>query len=252
MTGHPRDEEAEAQAFAPWVDRFRLSPLEGRSMDPRAGALTEAMAAMLLGRYDELLCLVYECTELTRSPIERALLYAMVGSIPSRVPGDTRYCYLRAPAQIAGEPPEKSRRWLRIPGAVWCSEDLRSDGDAPLMWGEYARYYEHVTIRPQARILGYVADFLVEFHADLIGDPFSSRFVVECDGHDFHERTKEQAAHDRKRDRVMQHEGIGVLRFTGSEIWKDPMACGREIRDAVRRPFRKRLAEIMTKHRGAP
>lgn len=46
--------------------------------------------------------------------------------------------------------------------------------------------------------------------------------VVECDGHDFHERTKEQAEHDRRRDREMQAMGYSVLRFTGAEIWRSP------------------------------
>jgi len=53
--------------------------------------------------------------------------------------------------------------------------------------------------------------------------------VVECDGHDYHERTKEQAAHDRERDRFMQTSGIVVLRFTGSEIWRDPASCARQV-----------------------
>lgn len=49
--------------------------------------------------------------------------------------------------------------------------------------------------------------------------------VIECDGHDFHERTKEQAKRDRSRDREMATAGLHVTRFTGSEIWRDPMAC---------------------------
>jgi very-short-patch-repair endonuclease len=45
---------------------------------------------------------------------------------------------------------------------------------------------------------------------------------VECDGHDFHERTKEQAERDRSKDRAIQAAGIPILRFTGREIWRDP------------------------------
>lgn len=52
---------------------------------------------------------------------------------------------------------------------------------------------------------------------------------VECDGHDFHERTKEQAARDRSRDRAIQTAGIPVLRFTGSEIHRDPTICACEV-----------------------
>jgi very-short-patch-repair endonuclease len=43
--------------------------------------------------------------------------------------------------------------------------------------------------------------------------------VVEIDGHEFHERTKEQAKRDRMRDRLMLMDGYMVLRYTGSEIY---------------------------------
>jgi|SRR5665213_3295104 len=49
--------------------------------------------------------------------------------------------------------------------------------------------------------------------------------VVECDGHEWHERTKEQAKSDKQRDRQLQAHGYVVFRFTGSEIYEDPDAC---------------------------
>lgn len=55
--------------------------------------------------------------------------------------------------------------------------------------------------------------------------------VVECDGHDFHERTKEQARRDKQRDRFLVSKGCRVLRFTGSEIWADPEKCADEVID---------------------
>ena len=45
------------------------------------------------------------------------------------------------------------------------------------------------------------------------------------DGHDFHERTREQAAHDRSRDRYFQAAGLTLLRFTGSELHGDVDRC---------------------------
>mgnify|MGYP003580046510 CR=1 FL=1 len=53
--------------------------------------------------------------------------------------------------------------------------------------------------------------------------------IVECDGHEFHERTKQQARRDKQRDRFFQSIGYKVLRFTGSEIWADPDECASEI-----------------------
>ena len=53
--------------------------------------------------------------------------------------------------------------------------------------------------------------------------------VVEVDGHEFHERTKFQAASDRQRDRAMIAEGFRVIRFTGQEVFRDPGKCAREV-----------------------
>jgi len=61
------------------------------------------------------------------------------------------------------------------------------------------------------------------------------RLVIECDGHDYHERTKEQAARDRSRDRALTAAGYHVLRFTGSEIWSDPWRCRDEILTVIER-----------------
>lgn len=73
---------------------------------------------------------------------------------------------------------------------------------------------------PQYQFEGYRIDFA------LIGN--GRRVAIECDGHDFHERTKEQARHDRSRDRRMTAAGWAVCRFTGSEIHKDARRCAME------------------------
>lgn len=57
--------------------------------------------------------------------------------------------------------------------------------------------------------------------------------AVEADGHDFHERTKEQASRDRGRDRTFQLSGIPILRFTGSEIHRDAFGCGKQVETCV-------------------
>ena len=82
-----------------------------------------------------------------------------------------------------------------------------------------ARTYEmqtkrQVIVSPQVDVGPYRVDFLVVWN--------DRKTIVECDGHDFHEKTKEQAAHDKKRDRELRMLGYTVLRYTGSEITKDP------------------------------
>lgn len=102
------------------------------------------------------------------------------------------------------------------------------------------------SLEPQATFPGlrYRADFAIsneglERH---INDPGSIaryfyhgpiRICVECDGHNFHERTKEQAARDKKRDRELTVAGWQVLRFAGSEIWRDPAGCAEQVADLV-------------------
>jgi very-short-patch-repair endonuclease len=84
----------------------------------------------------------------------------------------------------------------------------------------------HLLIQPQARVGAYAADFLLTF--TVAGLPPAS-VVVELDGHDFHEKTKEQAAHDKKRDRFFAAQGLTVLRFTGSEVYRDADRCAAEV-----------------------
>ena len=72
----------------------------------------------------------------------------------------------------------------------------------------------------------YRVDFLITI---TMPDEAVLRLAVECDGHDYHERTKEQAARDKSRDRALTEIGIRVLRFTGSEVWRDPRGCANQV-----------------------
>jgi very-short-patch-repair endonuclease len=79
-----------------------------------------------------------------------------------------------------------------------------------------------VLIAPQYQIGRHRVDFAI-----LINGVANEeiKIVVECDGHDFHEKTKQQAARDKSRDRDLQIDGWKVFRFTGSEIWRDHEKC---------------------------
>jgi len=82
-------------------------------------------------------------------------------------------------------------------------------------------------VEQQAQVGPYRADFLFTVNEIETGNP--KQLVVEVDGHDFHERTKEQAAHDKRRDRWMAEQHYAVMRFTGSEVWANPFACAEEV-----------------------
>ncbi len=81
-----------------------------------------------------------------------------------------------------------------------------------------------VEIFTQWQVKQYCADFFIQTYCH----PFR-KIIIECDGHDFHEKTKEQARKDKQRDRFFTLEGYEVLRFAGSEIYKDPFKCGEEV-----------------------
>lgn len=76
-----------------------------------------------------------------------------------------------------------------------------------------------VLMQAQVEIGAYRADFV-----------FNQRLVVEIDGHDFHDRTQEQASSDRARDRDLLRAGYSVVRFTGADVYRNPIDCADEVR----------------------
>jgi very-short-patch-repair endonuclease len=52
---------------------------------------------------------------------------------------------------------------------------------------------------------------------------------VELDGHDYHETTKEQATRRNVRDRDLMAAGWKIIRFSGSEFYRSPLACVEEV-----------------------
>jgi very-short-patch-repair endonuclease len=83
-------------------------------------------------------------------------------------------------------------------------------------------------------LLYYGTDFVREGQGRAKGEEWreirvDERMIVECDGHEFHEKTKEQAQRDKERDRKLQSLGFRVYRYTGSELYADAFRCAAEI-----------------------
>lgn len=89
--------------------------------------------------------------------------------------------------------------------------------------------FEKLLIVPQHRAGPYKIDFGLYFSFPSEDTPV--KIAVECDGHEFHEKTKQQAARDKRRDRELTKMGWSVVRFTGSEVFNDPKKCIAEIED---------------------
>lgn len=83
---------------------------------------------------------------------------------------------------------------------------------------------------------GFIVDFYVNMMAEvltwqetsnpkkfkIITSIFPPHLGIEIDGHLWHEKTKEQVARDKKRERILTANGWQLLRFAGSEVYKNP------------------------------
>ena len=100
--------------------------------------------------------------------------------------------------------------------------DPRVSLEQALLWAKGTEW--GISIYTDAKIGPYTPDFFI---VSTCG--WKLKLIdVECDGADFH-NGHDQVARDKKRDRFMAENSIAVLRFTGSEIFRDPAACVREI-----------------------
>lgn len=76
----------------------------------------------------------------------------------------------------------------------------------------------------------YRVDFLITVHYKNQG---MKGFVIECDGHEFHQKTKEQVEKDNQKTRDLQMKGFEVTRFSGTEIYHRSYLCATEIRKLI-------------------
>jgi len=79
----------------------------------------------------------------------------------------------------------------------------------------------------------YFLDFQIFFLLDadahfdtsllsLVNEPL---LAVEIDGHEFHEKTKRQVEYHKARERFLVSKGWQILRFAGTEVYKDAEKC---------------------------
>ena len=63
------------------------------------------------------------------------------------------------------------------------------------------------------------------------------KLIIECDGHEFHEKTKEQVIKDNQRDRDLKNEGYEILHFSGSEIYNNSYDISKDIKKFIIRQY---------------
>lgn len=84
------------------------------------------------------------------------------------------------------------------------------------------------TLSTQVEIADYRVDFLYEH------EPANVRLVIECDGHEFHEKTKEQVVRNNERDFALKSMGYDVLHFSGSQIYNNPLSVVGNVREYIK------------------
>ena len=86
------------------------------------------------------------------------------------------------------------------------------------------------TIEAQPRddcFSGYIPDFAINVNNEKEG------FVIEIDGHEWHEKTKEQARVDKEKDRAYLKNNYIPVRFTGYEVYHNVDRCVDDLIDIL-------------------
>lgn len=76
----------------------------------------------------------------------------------------------------------------------------------------------------------YYLDFSI-IHYGCLNDDLKEEFklAIECDGYEFHQKTKEQVDYDNQREYDLKIQGFEILRFSGREIYNNPMGCAMKV-----------------------
>lgn len=100
-------------------------------------------------------------------------------------------------------------------------KDSRCESPIEELFFEACRKYG-VEVMPQYEIGRYRIDFVMP----------EQKVAIELDGHDYH-KTKAQRTNDTERERYLQKQGWQVIRFTGTEIYKNVQQCVQDVIDII-------------------
>jgi hypothetical protein len=153
------------------------------------------------------------------SPIEKVFVAAMMVSHwePSTRLGELEYSSAASLIRDAGLDRDDDRHFLENPQRVY----------------GWLRTQNHAAVTQPTLVLTDGRRIRPDV-AFVLGPEHATKVIVELDGHDFHERTPEQAQKDKSRDRVLQTMGWHVMRFTGREVLRNPHQCIGEVEGLLR------------------
>ena len=103
-----------------------------------------------------------------------------------------------------------------------------------------------IGIEKQSKIFCGDREYRVDFTIPVAYWNCLKVFVVECDGHEFHQKTKEQVERDNRRMRDLQKEGYCVIRFSGTEIYHMADRCACEVQNIIQAPAIEFIREAIS------
>lgn len=108
-------------------------------------------------------------------------------------------------------------------------EDLRLDRIV-----NFNPFIDVVGIDKQQEVIANNKKYRVDFLIPVIyKNQENITFIVECDGYEFHQKTKKQVESDNKRQRDLQESGYEVIRFSGTEIYHKPYQCALTVKNII-------------------
>lgn len=66
-----------------------------------------------------------------------------------------------------------------------------------------------------------------------LSEQWEIRLGIECDGHEFHASAEQRANDNDRTIELVGEDGFNVIRFTGAQIYSDPMGHAQKVADAV-------------------
>ena len=189
-----------------WIPDSLDAEVDERSLfrDDEVGGLGKVALRILASSAITSLSLqLADLLEVSESPIEAAMNLAVIVDAHSHREWDV---VLRHP---------EGRDWL-----FGRETQLLGRSELEREWKRALR------VEPQAQLGDYRVDLLLTLEGEAREKEghrrvAEKRMVIECQGHDFHERTKEQASRDYERTRTLQSFGFLVFPYSGSHVWSD-------------------------------
>jgi len=111
--------------------------------------------------------------------------------------------------------------------------------------------YKDINLKPQYQDEStgkYRLDFMVDFIQDTNIKIEHPKLGIEIDGYIWHEKTKNQVQYHKERERFLIKNGWKLLRFTGSEVFKNPEKCLQEVLDVIKKlrdKYHKNLYQLL-------